>query len=70
MKKTRRPKIAATETCLTPGEAAALLNVSVGTLQAWRRAGTGPVYTQHGPKTVRYRTADLLAFQPPEAATA
>lgn len=67
MKKIRRPKIAATETCLTPGEAAALLNVSTSTLQAWRRAGSGPAYTQHGSKTVRYRASDLLSYQPPEA---
>ena len=64
MKKAPRPKTAATETCLTPSEAAHLLHIHVNTLSAWRRAGTGPRFTQHGPRSVRYRLGDLLSFQP------
>lgn len=69
MKKIRRPKIAATETCLTPGEAASLLNVSTSTLQAWRRAGTGPAFVQHSGRTIRYRVSDLLNHQAEATAT-
>lgn len=67
MKKARRPKIAATEIWLSPSEAAHLMNVHVNTLAAWRRAGTGPAFTAHGPRSIRYRTADLMDYQPPEA---
>ena len=67
MRKERRPKIAATEICLTPSEAAHLMGLHVNTLAAWRRAGTGPKFTQHGPRSIRYRADDLLSFQPPEA---
>lgn len=70
MKKARRPKIAATEICLTPSEAAHLMGLHPNTLAAWRRAGTGPAFTQHGPRSIRYRTADLLDYQPPEATAA
>lgn len=64
MKKPRRAKTAAMETWLTPTEAAHLISVHVNTLAAWRRNRTGPAFTQHGERTVRYRMSDLLEFRP------
>ena len=60
MKKERRPKTAAMETWLTPSEAAHLMNCHTNTLAAWRRNKTGPAFTQHGPRCIRYRMSDLL----------
>lgn len=42
-------------------QAAALLNVSVKTLQAWRYRGNGPRFVKFG-RSVRYALADLEAF--------
>lgn len=43
---------------LTPEDLAALLQLSLGTLARWRRAGTGPVFIRIGNR-VRYAPADL-----------
>lgn len=48
---------------LTPGQAAAILNVSPRTLQSWRCKGIGPVYLKLTPKVVRYPLATLRAFE-------
>ena len=45
-------------TLLTESEAADYLTVSVGTLRAWRGAGSGPAYLKVG-AAVRYRPADM-----------
>lgn len=42
-------------------EAAAILGLSVKTLQQWRFCATGPVYRKLG-KAVRYSLADLQAY--------
>ena len=49
------------EPLLTELDAAEALTISVRTLQAWRRYGTGPDYHRIG-RSVRYRPADLAAF--------
>jgi predicted DNA-binding transcriptional regulator AlpA len=53
---------------LNERDAAALLGVSVRSLQAWRQRGEGPVYVKLG-RLVRYRPADLDAFPEPRQAT-
>ena len=47
---------------LTEAEAAKALGISRITLGGWRRAGTGPRYSQLGPRSIRYSRADLDAF--------
>jgi excisionase family DNA binding protein len=44
-------------------EAAALLGVSVATLEKWRQRGIGPAYQRTGPRTIRYHVSDLAAHQ-------
>lgn len=46
---------------LTERGAAALLAISVRTLQAWRSKGTGPAYVRVG-RVIRYRRGDLLKW--------
>jgi phage terminase Nu1 subunit (DNA packaging protein) len=46
------------DTLLTQAEAAAILNVPVRTLEAWRLRGGGPRYLRL-PRVVRYRHDDL-----------
>lgn len=48
-------------TLLTEQQAAALLKVSVKSLQGWRSRGGGPCYHKLG-RCVRYSVADLEAF--------
>ena len=43
-------------------QAAALLNVSVKSLQGWRYRGGGPKFVKIGRRLVRYTMADLEAF--------
>lgn len=43
-------------------EAAELLAVAPGTLQAWRRVGHGPRYFKLGGKTIRYSRQDLATW--------
>ena len=43
-------------------QAAALLNVSIKSLQAWRSRGGGPKFLKIGRLLVRYRLEDLQAF--------
>ena len=47
---------------LTEREAAKYLGIELRTLAAWRQRGDGPVAVILGPKTVRYRSADIIAF--------
>lgn len=49
-------------TSLTSREAAAFLAASVKTLDLWRREGRGPAFIRQG-RSIRYRLADLIAFQ-------
>ncbi len=46
---------------LTSEEAAAILKVSVHTLESWRASRIGPVYTKMG-GLVRYRNGDLEEY--------
>jgi predicted DNA-binding transcriptional regulator AlpA len=43
-------------------QAAALLNVSVKALQAWRSRGGGPKFLKIGGRLVRYAMSDLESF--------
>jgi hypothetical protein len=45
-----------------PRSAAKKLNVSHHALPVWRRKGIGPAWVCYGPKTYRYRDADLNAY--------
>ena len=45
-----------------PGEVAAVLRVSIHTLEYWRRVGGGPPYLRLPNRKVRYRGADVLAW--------
>lgn len=47
---------------LTPAEVAAILQVQVTTLAAWRTRKQGPAYVRLGHRTVRYRTSTIAAF--------
>ena len=47
---------------LEPKAAAAYLNVSVRTLEEWRKRGTGPKWRKQG-KRVFYSVVDLDAYQ-------
>lgn len=50
---------------LTEDDVAKRYGVVVGTVQKWRRLGTGPAYVKIGPGSkgpVRYRAQDLDAF--------
>jgi hypothetical protein len=44
-------------------EAAAILGVMPRTLEAWRLARRGPKYLSYSKRCVRYRVADLRAYQ-------
>lgn len=44
---------------LTSSEAAAYLGTSPGVLANWRAERSGPKYSGHGPRFVRYRVSDL-----------
>jgi hypothetical protein len=44
-------------------QAADFLGVKVKTLRNWRVRGVGPAFLKYGGKLVRYRRADLLAWQ-------
>ena len=57
------------ENMLTPTQAAVFLGVHRNTLRAWRNAGTGPAFTQHSERTIRYRISDLLNHQQEASST-
>lgn len=46
----------------TEQEAAERLNISVRTLQRWRRIGGGPRFTRLGARRLGYQDEDLLAW--------
>jgi excisionase family DNA binding protein len=50
-----------TPPCLGSREAASYLNLSLRTLEDWRRTGTGPAYAKLGARVV-YRLSDLDAW--------
>lgn len=52
--------IAPGEDLLTPRQAAAVLEVALCTLAAWRYRGTGPSYRRLGYRTVRYSRMDII----------
>jgi hypothetical protein len=54
--------------CLTTSEAAGLLRLNPGTLEAWRSRGFGPRFVKLG-KAVRYLRADLEQFAEATART-
>ena len=47
---------------LTSEQAAEMLQVSLRTLEAWRRDGSGPPHLRLGNKTIRYFTEDLCLW--------
>lgn len=49
-------------------EAAALLGLSIATLERWARAGIGPKCIKIGPRACGYRGSDLLAIGEDHAA--
>jgi predicted DNA-binding transcriptional regulator AlpA len=51
-----------TDRLLRPDQAAALLNMTPRTLEAWRHRGGGPPYVRISGRAVRYRRGDLLAW--------
>jgi excisionase family DNA binding protein len=55
------PSSAPAISLLTPQEAAELLRSTVKTLERWRHAGGGPVFTRIG-RRVTYRVEDLEAW--------
>jgi predicted DNA-binding transcriptional regulator AlpA len=59
-----RAAAAAPDSCglLTAGEVALRLGVTPRTLEGWRGTGEGPRFVRLGPKTIRYRAADVDAF--------
>jgi len=50
------------DACLKPAEAAAALNVSIRTLENWRRTGTGPPFVRLSKVCVRYSAPGLQRF--------
>lgn len=50
------------ESLMTPKDVARALAVDLRCLQEWRTRGAGPAYLKLGPKTIRYRRADIDAF--------
>jgi predicted DNA-binding transcriptional regulator AlpA len=53
---------AAGDELVTESRAAELFGVSLRTLQAWRRNGTGPEFVRLSCRSIRYRHADLVAW--------
>jgi hypothetical protein len=47
---------------LTPAQAAALLGLSVTTLEIWRVKGKGPEFCKLGRNVVRYKRMDITAY--------
>lgn len=47
----------------TSAEAADFLQVSLQTLERYRRMGTGPRYIRVNPTHIAYRLVDLITFQ-------
>ena len=50
------------DACLKPAEAAAALNVSIRTLENWRRWGNGPPFVRLSKVCVRYPVPGLQRF--------
>jgi excisionase family DNA binding protein len=61
----KRPKPHDPPDLLTPAEAAALLRVSLRTIQRWTADGTLPSAVRFG-ATVRYTRADVLKLERPQ----
>jgi len=57
------PAVRNPEILLTSLDLASRWSMSTMALQAMRRRGVGPVYVKIGPKRVRYRLADVQAFE-------
>lgn len=54
-----------TNNLLTPADVAERLNISIPTLERWRRHGTGPAFVKLGPglrSRVGYRSDDIEAY--------
>jgi predicted DNA-binding transcriptional regulator AlpA len=47
---------------LNERQAAHVIGAQPGTLAVWRTKGKGPAYIRIGPRMIRYRRADLMAF--------
>lgn len=47
---------------LSKAQTAALLKVSVRTLERWARADVGPTPLRHGPRLVRYDSGEVLNY--------
>ena len=47
---------------LTTTDAAALLGLSVATLESWRTQSKGPAFHKLGRNVVRYKKADITAY--------
>jgi predicted DNA-binding transcriptional regulator AlpA len=58
-----RDEVAALATALNEHEVAPIIGVRVKTLRNWRVQGLGPRFVRTGPKLVRYRLSDVLAWQ-------
>ena len=50
------------EKLLNTNELAAMLGVTVNTLQIWRHQGKGPQYIKLSRRAVRYKERDVLAW--------
>jgi predicted DNA-binding transcriptional regulator AlpA len=48
---------------LNENDVARIIGVQVKTLRNWRVQGVGPRFIRTGPKLVRYRPSDVLAWQ-------
>ena len=58
----RKEILAGDDQILSRAEAAAFLNRSPKTLEAWARVGHGPKLTRYGVRSVGYRLGDLREF--------
>lgn len=55
---------------LTTEEAAQMLKVGKSTLEQARLKGTGPKFIKFGPKIIRYKVDDIVAWGKPFTSTA
>jgi predicted DNA-binding transcriptional regulator AlpA len=58
-----RSEAAVLTAALDENEVARIIGVQVKTLRNWRVQGLGPRFVRTGPKLVRYRQSDVLAWQ-------
>lgn len=54
---------------LSTNEAARYLGIGASTLERFRLSGDGPVYHKLGPRTVKYKAADLDRWAKPRRST-